>query len=261
MSATSQHRLNVLLLGGTSEAARLARYLADQSAIRATLSLAGRTLNPPPSPLPVRSGGFGGVEGLTCYLVDEHIGLVIDATHPFAAQMSTNVVLACAKAKISLIALERPPWTKISGDDWREHATASAAIAALPSTPRRIFSALGRSAVPQLATRPEHHYVTRVVDPLTLPTELSTATIITARGPFNADDDAALFRDHRIDLVLAKNAGGDATYAKIEAARRLGLPVHMVRRPALPERETVATVEDAMKRIRAHYSPLIDRGV
>lgn len=253
--------MNVLLLGGTSEATRLAVQLAAEPGIDATLSLAGRTARPPASPLPVRSGGFGGAGGLACYLISEAIGLVIDATHPFAARISSNAVLACAEARIPLIVVERPPWHKTSADDWQEHATVAEAVAALPVTPCRIFSALGRSAITELETRPEHHYIIRVVDPLTPPPGLATATIIAARGPFNVDDDTALFRKHGVDLVLAKNSGGDAAYAKIEAARRLGIKVHLIRRPIIAERETVRSVDDAMDWIRAHYSTLTDRGV
>jgi precorrin-6A/cobalt-precorrin-6A reductase len=261
MTATVQKPLNVLLLGGTSEAALLSKRLADARGIAATLSLAGRTANAAPSALAVRVGGFGGAEGLAGYLTREAVDLVIDATHPFAAQISTNAIRACADVRVPLLAVVRPSWVKTDGDDWDEHPTVDAAIAALPEAPIRIFSGLGRSAIPALCAKAQHHYVIRVVDPVTPPPELVRAIIVAARGPFRVDDDIALFRQHRIASVLAKNSGGDAAYSKIEAARALGLKVHIVSRPAIAERRVVSSVDDVMAWIADHWPSRADRGV
>lgn len=261
MMATTERPLRVLLLGGTREAAHLAERLASTLGITATLSLAGRTINPAASPLPVRTGGFGGTEGLAEYLTREGITLVVDATHPFAAQISNNAIAAAANAGVSLLALERQEWNKVIGDDWQDHASVETAIAALPEAPQRIFSALGRSSLAALCAAPQHHYVIRVIDPVTPPPGVPHATIITARGPFRTEDDAALFRAHDIQCVLAKNSGGGAAYAKIEAARQLGLTVHMVRRPRIGARPIVATIDEAMVWIATHHSPRAERGV
>jgi precorrin-6A/cobalt-precorrin-6A reductase len=253
--------LRVLLLGGTSEAAALAERLSATPGRTATLSLAGRTAKPAASPVAVRIGGFGGIAGLDEYLAREDIDAVIDATHPFAAAISANAVAACGQCGVPLLAVERLPWQKVAGDDWHEHPTIESAIAALPQEPHRIFSALGRSTVGALCLAPQHQYVIRVVDPISPPPELRNATIIAARGPFQTADDAALFRQHGIDIVLAKNSGGDAAYAKLEAARLLGLKVHIVRRPVIAKRAMVHSVDEAMVWIAAHRSPLADRGV
>jgi len=243
------------MLGGTSEAALLAELLASIPGIEATLSLAGRTANPNASSLSVRVGGFGGVTGLMEYLTREGIGLVIDATHPFAAQISNNATAACEQTSIPLLAVERPQWMRTRGDDWDEHDTVEAAIAALPEAPQRIFSGLGRQSIAALCSAPQHHYVIRVIDPVAPPRELAHATIIAARGPFRTEDDVALFREHGIQCVLAKNSGGSAAYAKLEAARQLGLKVHMIRRPEIANRPLVNSVEDAMSWIATHHSP------
>jgi precorrin-6A/cobalt-precorrin-6A reductase len=261
MDATSQKPLKILLLGGTSEASLLAKRLARVPDISATLSLAGRTRNATASPLPVRVGGFGGADGFADHLKREGIELVLDATHPFAAQISANAIAACRMTGVPLLAVERPPWEKASGDRWSEHDSIEDAVAALPDVPANVFSALGRSAISALCAKPQHRYVIRVVDAVELPSELSHATVIAARGPFRTDDDVALFRAHNIACVLAKNSGGDAAYAKIEAARLLALPVYMVRRPVIAERDTVATVDEAMSWITRHHSPRAERGV
>jgi len=253
--------MRLLLLGGTIEAAELARRLAGAENIRATLSLAGRTANPPAMPLPTRVGGFGGAEGLADYLAREEIDLVVDATHPFADQISGNAIRACAIAGIALVAVERPPWEKRDGDDWIEHASVQDLVAALPEAPQRIFSGLGRQAIGALMQAPQHHYVIRVVDDVAPPPQLPHAKMIAARGPFRAEDDEALFRAQAIACVLAKNAGGSAAYAKIEAARRLGIPVHIVRRPAIGARPVVASVDAAMAAIALHQSSRSKRGV
>jgi precorrin-6A/cobalt-precorrin-6A reductase len=255
MAEIKARRFRVLLLGGTSEAALLAERLASIPDIEATLSLAGRTANPSASPLPVRIGGFGGVAGLAEYLAREGIDLVIDATHPFATRISNNAIAACAANGIPLLAVERPPWTQTSGDRWEEHETVEAAIAALPEAPQRIFSGLGRQSIAALCSAPQHHYVIRVIDPVAPPRELPHAIIVMARGPFRTTDDVALFREHDIQCVLAKNAGGSAAYAKLEAARQLGLKVHMIRRPEIAKRPVVNSVDDVMAWISKHHSP------
>ncbi len=259
--AKSDRLLRVLLLAGTTEAASLARRLADEKIVAATLSLAGRTANPIASPLPVRVGGFGGVAGLSGYLTAENIDLVIDATHPFAAQMSGNAIAAAAAVGIPLLAIERPPWTRAEGDDWTEYDSIEAAIAGLPATPQDVFSGLGRQAITALSKAPQHRYVIRVVDASEPPANLPHATIIAARGPFRTKDDIDLFSRCGISHVLAKNAGGDAAYSKIEAARKLGIKVHMVRRPAIAPRSTVTSVDDALAWIKAHHQRRSERGV
>lgn len=250
----------ILLLGGTSEATSLAQSLAGENGVSATLSLAGRTVNPAASPLPVRIGGFGGVEGLTEYLTRE-IDLIVDATHPFAAGISNNAIAASSAAHIPLLAIERPPWTPADGDEWSEYDSIDAAIIALPVEPHDVFSGLGRQAIAALNVAPQHRYVIRVVDASEPPASLPQATIIAARGPFRTEDDLELFRKHRISHVLAKNAGGSGAYSKIEAARALGIKVHMVRRPAIAPRSTVASVEEALAWIKTHHQRRSERGV
>ena len=253
--------LRVLILGGTTEASALAKLVSPDSRLDAILSFAGRTANPAASPLPVRVGGFGGVDGLSAYLTCENIDLLIDATHPFAANISRNAIAAATAARIPLLAVERPPWPPAESDDWTEYDSIEAAIAGLPSTPQSVFSGLGRQAIAALSGAPQHRYVIRVVDASEPPADLPHATIIAARGPFRTEDDIALFTRHGIRHVLAKNAGGNATYSKIEAARQLGIKVHMVRRPAIGLRSIVTSVDEALAWIETHRHRRSARGV
>jgi precorrin-6A/cobalt-precorrin-6A reductase len=261
MTAKSDSPLRILLLGGTTEAASLAARFAHEKSVAATLSLAGRTANPVASPLAVRIGGFGGIEGLSDYLKREKIDLLVDATHPFAARISSNAIAACNGVNIPLLAIERPPWTLVTGDDWVQHDSIDAAIAALPLEPQDVFSGLGRRSIAALSKAPQHRYLIRVVDAIEAPPGLPHAKIIAARGPFRAEEDSRLFEHHGIRYVLAKNAGGSAAYAKIEAARKLGIKVHMVRRPVIASRSTVASVEDVMTWITTHHRRRSDLGV
>lgn len=202
----------------------MARALAD-AGVDAVYSYAGRTEAPVAQPLPVRMGGFGGVAGLSAYLQTEQISHVIDATHPFAAQMSRNAVEACAAAGVPLIALERPPWQAGPGDDWTHVPDLAGAVAALGNVPRRVFLAIGRQNLDAFAGVPQHHYLLRLVDPPTEALPLPKAEAVIARGPFTVDGDRALLRTHRIEVIVAKNAGGAGAEAKLVAARELGLPV------------------------------------
>jgi precorrin-6A/cobalt-precorrin-6A reductase len=235
----------VLLLGGTTEAAVMALALAG-AGVDAVYSYAGRTEAPVAQPLPVRVGGFGGVEGLARYLQAESITHVIDATHPFAVQMSGNAITACARLGVLLIALERPPWIAGKGDRWTHVAEAEAAMAALGQTPQRVFLAIGRQTIGAFATAPQHHYLLRLVDPPTDPLPLLLTEVIIARGPFTVEGDRALLQTYGIEVIVAKNAGGTGAEAKLIAARELGVPVVMIDRPLVPERRIARTVAEAM---------------
>lgn len=214
--------------------------------VEAVFSYAGRTETPGPQPLPRRIGGFGGVAGLAEYLAREKITHVIDATHPFAVQMSRNAAAACGTAQIPLIALERPPWQAGPEDRWTIVPDTAGAVAALAGPARRVFLAIGRQTLDAFAARPQHHYLVRLVDPPTDPLPLPHVEVVVARGPFDLAGDLALLGHHRTQLVVAKNAGGSGASAKIAAARRLGLPVVMIDRPEPAARRVAAQVDEVM---------------
>lgn len=226
--------MRVLLLGGTTEASALAHAL-HSARIETVFSYAGRTNAPVTQPVPVRVGGFGGVAGLLDYLMTEGISHVVDATHPFASSMGHNAHQACTVRALPLMRLERPAWVAQNGDDWLSVPDIESICGALPDAPSRVFLAIGRMHVDQFARQPQHHYVLRLVDAPSAPIPLPEHTVIVARGPFDVAADTALMREHRIDFVVAKNAGGSGAVAKITAARTLGLPVVMIERPARPD--------------------------
>jgi len=234
-----------LILGGTADASLLAAEVA-RARIDAVYSYGGRTRAPADQPLPTRIGGFGGVSGLADYIRRERITHVIDATHPFAAEMSRHAVQACAQTGTPLIALERAPWTKAPGDNWIEVADVTAAAAALPESPANVFLAIGRQHIAPFATKPQHVYTLRFVDPPEAPLPFA-ADVIVSRGPFTFDGELEMMRTRGIAWIVARNSGGDGARAKIDAARMLGLPVIMIARPKLPERLRVESVAEIMQ--------------
>jgi precorrin-6A/cobalt-precorrin-6A reductase len=236
----------ILILGGTVEARRLAERLAPRRDLAVTVSLAGRTAAPARQPVPVRSGGFGGVEGLVRYLTAERIDAVIDATHPYAAQIADHAARACERTGTRLLALRRPPWVARDGDRWTTVAGVGDAVRVLGVQPRRVLLALGRKEIAPFAGAPQHFYLVRSVDPVEPPLAVPRAVYITARGPFAEAEELHLLRTHGIDRVVCKNSGGEASYAKIAAARALKVPVIMVARPRLPDVATVDTIEAAV---------------
>jgi precorrin-6A/cobalt-precorrin-6A reductase len=253
--------MKVLILGGTAEARALAAALAGRKDCAVTLSLAGRTANPAPQPVPVRAGGFGGADGLAAYLRNESIDVLIDATHPYADEISANAAHAASAANVTLLALRRPPWRRVEGDQWIEVETVEDAVEALGKAPRRVFLALGRKEIAPFAAAPQHTYLVRSVDPVDPPLTVPHAIYLTARGPFTEADDRALLERHRIDVIVVKNSGGEATYGKIAAARALHLPVIMLTRPALPQVESVATVDEALAWLDHAVTSAASRGV
>ncbi len=252
--------MNVLILGGTSEASALASALAERS-IPALFSYAGRVATPKPQPLPTRVGGFGGVKGLAAFLADKRITHLVDATHPFAEQMSRNVITAARQSGIRVIALTRPPWEPTSGDRWQRVASIDAAVSALAGPPQRVLLAIGRMHLAAFAAHPQHHYLLRLVDRFEVPPPLPCHHVILDRGPFTLGGDLALLREHGIQRLVCKNSGGDGAVSKLTAARRLGLPVVMIERPTLSSRQEVHSFEAVLAWLGHSSLPDTERGV
>lgn len=229
--------MRILVLGGTTEASRLAKALAERTDIAATLSLAGRTVDPAAQPIPTRIGGFGGVEGLAAYLRDHAIEALVDATHPFAARISRNAAEAARATGTPIVAFVRPAWTREPGDDWREVESLDEAARAIGEVPRRVLLTTGRLGLASFALAPRHHYVIRTIDPPEpeVLARLPDHVMLFDRGPFDLAAERALMERERIEVVVTKNSGGTATYPKIVAARQLGLPVVIQQPPTRPD--------------------------
>jgi precorrin-6A/cobalt-precorrin-6A reductase len=226
--------MHVLILGGTTEARRLAELLHGTPGLELTSSLAGRVTSPRLPPGEVRVGGFGGTEGLTAWLRERAVDALIDATHPFAGTISFHAARAAATAHVPLLALRRPGWVPVEGDRWHEADSLEHAARLLPMLGRRVFLTTGRLGLPAFADLDEVWFLVRSVDPPDAP-HPPHSEILLDRGPFTLDGERELLRRHRIDVVVTKDSGGAATAPKLTAAREAGLPVIVVRRPAVPD--------------------------
>ncbi|MBB4610272.1 cobalt-precorrin-6A reductase [Sphingomonas yabuuchiae] len=231
---------HILLLGGTTEASALATALAARGE-RAVLSYAGRTEAPRAQAIPTRIGGFGGIEGLADHMRREGVTHLVDATHPFAARISANAIAAAELAGVPLLALTRSKWVETPGDRWTHVADTEQAVGALGSDPARVFLALGRQTIGDFASAAQHFYLLRFVD-AAAPPALPRHHLVVDRGPFTLAGELALLGEHRIQVVVAKNAGGTGARAKLDAAREIGLPVVMIDRPFIPPRPQVDSV-------------------
>lgn len=234
---------HLLILGGTAEAVALADAVSARfgDALSVTNSLAGRTNTPRAGAGKVRVGGFGGPEGLAAWLRSASVDMLIDATHPYASEISANASTACAAEGVSRLILTRPFWAAEPGDRWLPVPDLSAAASALPDLGKRIFLSVGSQQLQVFAGLAGIHLVVRMIDqPMTKP-PLADYSIILGKGPFDEAAEIDLFRRESIDAIVSRNSGGASTYAKIAAARVLGLPVVMV---APPERHYGARVEE-----------------
>ena len=236
--------MHLLILGGTGEAAALADQVVTRPGLRVTTSLAGGIRKPAPIAGAVRSGGFGGADGMADYLREARVDLVVDATHPFAAVISRNAAEACAAVGLDYAHLVRPPWVCQEGDTWIEVDDVAEAAARVAG--RRAFLTVGRVELGRFAEVEDAWFLVRVIEKPAIPPPLANGLVIEGRPPFTEEDESALMSDHGIDVVVSKNSGGTATYAKIAAARSLGLTVVMVRRPAAPDGPVVSSVEEAL---------------
>ncbi|MEA3214605.1 MAG: precorrin-6A/cobalt-precorrin-6A reductase [Acidimicrobiia bacterium] len=237
----------LLVLAGTTEARRLVEQLAGAGNWEVIASFAGRTSAPAALPASVRVGGFGGTAGLERFLIGEGIRAVVDATHPFAAVMPHHVHAACASVGVPAIRLLRPGWEPVAGDHWviaEDVADAARRLCGLGV--QRVLLTTGRQELLPFAGLGSMHFVVRTIEPID-PGLFADAVTIRERGPFDLEGELALLGEHRIEAVVSKNSGGEATAAKLEAARMLGLPVVMVRRPMGPPARTVPGVADALR--------------
>lgn len=240
--------LRLLLLAGTAEARALAAQLAVIPGLEAVASLAGAVSNPRPLALPTRVGGFGGAGGLERHLRAERVDAVVDATHPFAAQITSNARAACAAADAAYLRLARRPWAPLAGAAWLQTESASAAMAGLPPGARP-FLALGQSGVSAAALRPDLRCALRMIEPPAAPAP-EGATVITTCPPYPLEEEVALFQRLAITHLLAKNAGGAPGRAKLEAARQVGAACVLIAPPPEPP-GAVYSADDALAWIAA----------
>jgi precorrin-6A/cobalt-precorrin-6A reductase len=216
----------ILLLGGVTEALAIARTLGPHH----IYSLAGVGRVPTDLTCQVRVGGYGGAEGLAQFIRDEGIDLLLDATHPYAAQISANAARAAQRSAIPCWALRRPAWRPQPGDDWREVSDWAELSEALKPFQRPLFT-LGREPLQHLDEIPDEQFWTlRALDPHPGNTRCE---VIGARGPFLIEDERVLFERRQIDVLISKNSGSSATEPKLEVARERGVPVLILKRPVL----------------------------
>ena len=245
-------RKRVLILGGTTEASALARALTQRSDLDVVLSLAGRTETPARPPIPHRIGSFGGVDGLIDYLTSQSISGVIDATHPFAAQMTQHAADACKALDIPRLVFTRPSWEQVEGDQWQCVDHVDAAVKALGEEPKRVFLTVGRLSLSAFRQAEHHFYLVRSIDKPDDSEMPCNTTLILARGPFTIDEETRLMREERIDILVTKNSGGTQTDAKLQAARVLQIPVLMIERPPLPESRVTYDLQNALAFVETH---------
>ncbi len=258
---------SLLILGGTTEGAELAaraiRHFGDR--LNVVTSLAGRTRDPGDLPGRVRRGGFGGAENFAAYLEESGTDWVIDATHPFAATISANARIACEAAGVERLQLFRPAWKKQKGDRWVELPDMEAAVEALPFVGRRAFITTGPGSLASLSalsssSAPRMWFLIRLIEPPASPVALGEEgrdyTLITGKGPFSVQEEAALLAQYRINVLVSKMSGGAATRAKLDAAREAQIPVLMIARPPSEPGPQLENTEDALFWLGARMNSL-----
>lgn len=249
----------MLVLGGTAEARELAAAL-DRRGVAVVSSLAGRVRRPRRPVGEVRLGGFGGPEGLARWLRRAAVAAVVDATHPFAERISASAALACPAAGIPLLRLQRPGWRERPGDDWHWVADLDEAAAAVRRLGCRILLTTGRQGLASFAAVEDAWFLVRCVDPPEGPLPPHHELLLD-RGPYALAGERSLLESRRIDVVATKDSGGEATHAKLDAARERGLPVVVVRRPRRPRVPEVSAVVDAVAWATRLAQPGWSRGV
>jgi precorrin-6A/cobalt-precorrin-6A reductase len=242
----------ILILGGTGDSAKLIPQLAALHNVETIASLAGRTPKPNvPIVGRVRLGGFGGVAGLAQYLQDEQVDMLVDMTHPFAVQIKHNAATAAAKVGIPRVLFSRPAWEKHPDDHWIEAKDLEAAAAVLPSVADRVFLTIGRQELSAFSQLRSHWFLMRMITQPEPTLRLPPGEILFDQGPFDVLNETELLKKYNIGAIVSKNSGGNAAYAKVIAAREMGMPIVMIPRPPLPEGDVVPDLERAVDWVKA----------
>ena len=256
----------LLILGGTREAYQLAEILNaqfTQEKLNFISSLAGTTKKPNIPAGKFRTGGFGGLAGLKNFLVKEEISLLVDATHPFAENISKNALLASLELGLPFLVLNRPPWVKHRTDQWIEVSSLKNAVKYLKNVEKKtgslfstgsIFLTTGNKELWLFQNSLNYHFLVRTVEEPELVSEWPQATFLKDRGPYTLENEIKLLKKHKISMLVAKNSGGISTYAKNEAARNFKNHVLMVRRPEIITAKSCQTVNEAVDWVNLHCS-------
>jgi len=230
----------ILLLAGSSEARQIADILAETTVYDVTASFAGVTRLPVKLAVKTRSGGFGGVDGLCQYLRETRTDILIDATHPFAVNMTASAAQATKILGLPYLIVQRPGWQPQSGDRWH-FVDQLDQVAALIPKGATVFLGTGRQTLDSFANLADHRLICRQIDPPERPFPYPNGRYQVGRPPFSIEDEIAFFQAEAIDWLVVKNSGGEASRSKLDAARKLGLPVILQARQALPDATVVET--------------------
>lgn len=242
--------MRLLLLAGTTEARLIARAVAA-ARLPAIASLAGATRTPEPLALPTRIGGFGGAEGFERFLHANAITAVLDATHPFAVAISLRTAAICQAQGVPYVQFLRPSWTPTDGDRWTFLNTEADAARHIPPE-SRVFLATGAQSLDRFAALAGRPVFVRVIDPPRGPFPWPNGQWVSSRPPYMLAQECDLFLRLGVDWLVVRNSGGSSSRVKLDAARELGLPVAMLRRPQQPEGPKVSTISAAVAWARAN---------
>lgn len=237
--------MRLLLLAGTTEARHLAKSLAQRRDILSIASLAGRTRMPKDLGIQTRIGGFGGALGFAKYLRHHKIDIVVDGTHPFAEKITKTAIMVCADLNLRHVVLQRGEWISGEGDDWHMIDRFEATEDLIPVS-QTVFLATGRNSLSAFDCLKGRKLLARVIERPQAPLAIDGVEFIVGRPPFSIEDEITLFKILAVDWLVVKNSGGDASRSKLDAARCLGLPVAMLRRPKLSAEIVVKTVDECL---------------
>jgi precorrin-6A/cobalt-precorrin-6A reductase len=241
-----------LILAGTSNARELCTDLKEHH-VDAIASLAGETRSPRTLDIQTRIGGFGGAAGLSEYIAKNQIKWVVDATHPFAVQMSKTNAEVCANLGVPTISLQRPPWTPTANDNWHFINEISELPGLIPAD-ANVFLGTGRKTLPEYQVLDGRRLLCRVIDAPVGEFPFVGGAFQVGRPPFSVEEEVVLFRKESIDWIVVKNAGGTGGFSKLVAARQLGIPVAMINRQTQDNAEIVSTVPEVLEWIQGILS-------
>jgi precorrin-6A/cobalt-precorrin-6A reductase len=249
---------DVLVIAGTSDANAIIQELASHGIhVMATVATAfGHSLVPTLENVVATKGRLDR-NGLHRLMAKSGVKCVLDASHPYAREVSANAIGACADAGIAYLRYERPSTVAENEDviHVRDIADAAAKLREMKGTVFISTGSTGLEVFARVLSDFSQRAVVRVLPDDTVIARckslgLPASSIIASRGPFSEESNMAIFRATGATILVLKDSGSEGgTPQKLSAARRLGLAVILVDRPVVEYPWVTGSIQEAVSHV------------
>ncbi len=257
----------ILVFAGTTEGRLLAEYLGRQkvpSYICVATEYGGQLINANEY-LTVSSKRLSHEE-MGELIVHEQVSIVVDATHPYAVEVSANIKAACKSKDTEYIRLLRASINLEKDADTVTVDSVDEAVEFLKGTTGNILATTGSKELYKYTRIPdfENRVFARVLSTADVAKSCSELGftgkhLICMQGPFSEELNTAMMKQFQAEWMVTKEAGKNGGYEeKIRAARKAGCKVVLIGRPVV---ETGRSLEEVKQYLVEKLSISVNRTI